>query len=223
MAGSNRGELRRPRRWHAGVGTLAVAASVAAAPAGVGAAPELAPVAQLPPGLVALARVSTPDGPVALTVHRIRYLGKVRLCLRAETANSAAGSCATYPLGANSGAGIGHAPVWWGTAYVGGCTRHHFQVIGGLVLRTGLTARLHTPAGVSRMPTATVPTVFGVAGDLVYALIDTDPDSVTLTNAADKVVYAAKVESVAHLPTLNCSGGSSSVGIAIGGSPGTIP
>ena len=90
------------------------------------------------------------------------------------------------------------------------------------MLRTGLTAWLHTPAGMSRMPTVAMPKAFGVAGGFVYALIDTDPDSVTLSDAAGKTVYSAKVDSVAKLPTINCTGGSTSA-FLIGRSPGTIP
>lgn len=199
---------------------LAAAAAIAAI-ATVTAA-QAAPVHQLPPGHVTLATVPTPQGPIALTLHRIRYEGKVRLCDDYSTAGSQGGSCATYPIGLQSGQNIGTAPVWWGTAFIGLCTRQRFQVIGGVVLRAGLTAWLHTPSGVSRMPVAAIPKAFGVAGGYLYALVDAAPTSVTLTDAAGRTVYTGTVDSVAHLPTPDCKRGVFSVMVSGKGS-GTIP
>jgi hypothetical protein len=62
------------------------------------------------------------------------------------------------------------------------------------------------------MPAATVPKAFGVAGRLVYALIASSPDTVTLRDANRKTVYSAPVEPLTGVPTVQCgaSGGSSS-------------
>ena len=73
-----------------------------------------APVQQLPPGLVTLAHVHTPDGIVGIGLHRIRYLGKVRLCVNEVTQpgfpSGGPETCANYPIGPTSGQGIGNAP-----------------------------------------------------------------------------------------------------------------
>ena len=173
---------------------------------------ERAPVYQLPPGHVTIADPSTSQGPVALMVHRIRYLGKMALCVSASDSRGATvQACANYPLGPKSNRNTGNSPVWWSAPYVGACTRRHFQVIVGLVLRSRLTAWLRTPHGLSRVPTAGVPKAFGVSGGLVYALITTAPDSVTLRNAGGRAVYEAPVASLAGVPTVTCAGASSSV------------
>ena len=140
-----------------------------------------------------LASVKTVQGPVVIMLHRIRYLGKVALCMSESNESGTGQSCANYPVGPKSNQDIGNAPVWW-TTYVGACTSHHFQLISGVVLRAGLTAWLRTPGGLSRIPTATVPKAFGVAGELLYALIASYPDTVTLREASGKSVYTAPVE-----------------------------
>lgn len=165
------------------------------------------PVYQLPPGHITLAEARTPAGPVAIALHRIRYFGHVSLCVSETDSNGGGdGSCAKYPLGPTSNQNIGHAPVWWATDLLMVCTKPHFQVVGGVVLRPRITAWLRTPAGVSRMPTAAVPKAFGVAGGLVYATITTAPDSVTLRDAHGRTVYAAAVEPLTSFPSLGCSG-----------------
>jgi hypothetical protein len=182
-----------------------------------------APVSQLPPGRVTLASVNTPQGPVAIVLHRIRYLGRVALCMGESSGGGTSQSCATYPLGPKSDQGIGSEPVWW-TTYVGVCSPERFQVISGLVLRPGLTAWTRSPRGVSRMPTAAVPRAFGVAGDLVYALVTRDPESVTLRDASGRAIYTARVASLSHVPTGQCGRGTSgSVAVGIGGGAHTIP
>ena len=160
------------------------------------------PVVQLPPGHITLAEARTPEGPVAIALHRIRYFGHVSLCVNETDAKGGGdGSCAKYPLGPTSNQNIGHAPVWWATDLLMLCTKPHFQVVSGVVLRPGITAWLRTPAGVSRMPTAAVPKAFGVAGGLVYATITTAPDSVTLRDADGRTVYAASVEPLTSFPS----------------------
>jgi hypothetical protein len=194
-----------------GIVSVAVGGSGGDAAFGSAVALERAPVYQLPPGHVTLASVKTVQGPVVIMLHRIRYLGKVSLCMSEANGSSTSQSCANYPLGPKSDQNIGNNPVWW-TTYVGACTQHHFQVISGVLLRAGLTAWLHSPAGLSQMPAATVPKVFGVAGRLVYALIASSPDTVTLRDANGKTVYSAPVEPLTGVPTAQCgaSGGSSS-------------
>jgi hypothetical protein len=229
------GSHRRRRRAFTFVSGAFVVAIVSAAVAwssgnaafGSPVALERAPVYQLPPGHVALASVNSVQGPVVIMLHRIRYLGKVALCMSEANGGATSQSCANYPLGPKSGQNIGNNPVWW-TTYVGACTQHHFQVISGVVLRAGLTAWLHSPAGVSPMPAATVPKAFGVAGRLVYALIATSPDSVSLRDANGRTVYTAPVEPLTGIPTVHCagSGGSSSTqstAIALGPGGHTIP
>ena len=179
------------------------------------------PVQQMPPGHVTIATVQTPKGPVVIGLHRIRYLGKVALCM-SESNGGTSQSCANYPIGPKSNQNIGNSPVWW-TTYIGVCTRHPFQVISGIVLRAHLTAWLHGPGGVVRMPTAEVPKAFGVAGGLIYALIASKHYTVTLSDANQNTVYAASVASPLALPNLHCNSGSSVAAFTTGGSPHTIP
>jgi hypothetical protein len=171
------------------------------------------PVYQLPPGHITLAEARTPQGPVAIALHRIRYFGHVSLCVSETDAKGGSDqSCANYPIGPKSNQNIGHAPVWWATDLLMACTKPHFQVVSGVVLRPGITAWLRTPAGVSRMPTASVPKAFGVAGGLLYATITTAPDSVTLRDANGKTVYAASVEPLTSFPSLGCGNGPTGAG-----------
>ena len=169
-----------------------------------------APVQQLPPGRVTLASVKTAQGLVVIMLHRIRYLGKVALCMSESSGGATGQSCANYPLGPKSDQGIGSSPVWW-TTYVGVCTPHLFQVISGVVLRPGLTAWLHTPTRVSRMPSAAVPKAFGVSGELIYALITRNPVSVTLRDGSGKAVYTAPVDPLSQVLTNQCGPGSQSI------------
>jgi hypothetical protein len=176
---------------------------------GAGLVVERAPVQQLPPGHVTLASVKTVQGPVVIALHRIRYLGKVALCMSESNHGASGQSCANYPLGPKSNQPIGNKPVWW-TTYVGDCTSHHFQVISGVILRSGLTAWLRTPSGSSRMPSAAIPRGFDVAGDLAYALVIGTQVSVTLRNTRGRTVYAEPVDPLPHLPTVKCTGGMTS-------------
>jgi len=163
------------------------------------------PVVQLPPGHVTLAEARTPQGPVAIALHRIRYFGHVSLCVSQTDARGGGDqSCANYPIGPKSHQNIGTAPVWWAANLLMACSKPRFQVVSGVVLRPGITAWLRTPAGVSRMPTAAVPKAFGVAGGLVYATISTAPDSVTLRDANGKTVYAASVAPITSFARLGC-------------------
>jgi hypothetical protein len=215
-------------RWSPRTGSRRIAAlgavSVVVVASLVGAVQALsAPVQQLPPGRVTLASVKTAQGPVVIMLHRIRYLGRVALCMSESNGGGTGQSCAHYPLGPKSNQGIGNNPVWW-TTYVGVCTSHLFQVISGVVLRPGLTAWLRTPTGLSRMPTAAVPKAFGVAGELIYTLVTRNPDTVTLRDASGKAVYTATVDRLSHMPTHQCGpGAQSTVAVGIGGSPHTIP
>ena len=171
------------------------------------------PVYQLPPGHFTLASARTPSGPVAITLHRIRYFGHVSLCVSAsDTRGATTQSCANYPVGPRSNQGIGDSPVWWATTYLDLCAKPRFEVVAGVLLRHGLTAWLSTPAGVVRMPYAAIPKAFGVAGGLIYATIATEPDRVTLRGPAGSVIYSAPVERLAELPRVGCSGGTLSAG-----------
>ena len=164
------------------------------------------PVVQLPPGQLTLAEAPTPQGPVAIALHRIRYFGHVSLCVSQTDAGGGGDqSCANYPVGPKSNQSIGTAPVWWAADLLVACTKPRFQVVSGVILRRGITAWLRTPAGVSRMPTAAVPKTFGVAGGLVYATITTAPDSVALRDADGKTVYTASVAPITSSPRLGCA------------------
>jgi hypothetical protein len=171
------------------------------------------PVFQLPPGHVTLAQARTPQGPVAIALHRIRYFGHVSLCV-SETDAKGGGeqSCANYPIGPKSNQNIGNSPVWWASNLLTICAKPHFQVVSGVILRPRITAWLRTPAGMSRMPTAAVPKAFGVAGGLVYATITTAPDSVTLRDATGKTVYQAPVEPLTSFPRSGCGRGPAGAG-----------
>ena len=183
-------------------------------------ASERAAVQQLPPGHVTIATVATRQGPVVIVLHRIRYLGKVALCVSESNGGATGSSCANYPLGPHSNQPIGNGPVWW-TTFIGACVRPPFQVISGVVLRAGLTAWLRSPSGLSRMPEASIPSAFGVRGRLIYALIASSPDTVTIRDSAGKAVYSAPAEPLTHVPAVNCHAATTIV--AIGGAPHTIP
>lgn len=165
------------------------------------------PVHQLPPGQITLASVRTSEGPIAIVAHRIRYFGHVSLCVGAASADGGTEqSCARYPVGPKSNQHLGDAPVWWATTYVGVCSARHFQVVGGVLLRRGLSAWLRTPSGVSRMASAAIPKAFGVAGPLLYADITAaSGEEVTLRDAAGKTVYTAAVDPLIGVPTLRCT------------------
>lgn len=167
------------------------------------------PVTQLPPGYVTLAQVPTPQGFVAIQMHRIRYVGHVSLCVREGVANgSESQSCANYPLGPRSNQGIGDSPVWWAGDYVDICATPTVQVIAGVVLRPGLTGWLHISGGASRMPAASVPRAFGVAGPLLFATIPAGTQAhVTLQNAAGATVYTAPVAPLGAIPRQACANG----------------
>ena len=214
------GSTAAPRR----TGTVS-ATTTAAAPTAhaVAVAASGYPVYQLPPGHVILAQVATPEGLVAIDLHRIRYFGHVSLCLRetAPNGSSESQSCANYPVGHRSNQDIGDSPVWWAGDYVDPCARPLVQVIGGLELHHGLTAWLHVGRRVLRMPAAAVPTAFGVSGPLLYAAIAaTTPAFVTLRNAAGHTVYTAPVASLRNIPGDACNDGAAvsvAIGPAVGG------
>ena len=185
--------------------TRSAATRVAASTGARGAATGY-PVHQLPPGHITLAEVGTPQGPVAVTLHRIRYLGHVSLCVSLSTANGGSDqSCANYPLGPKSNQDIGDAPVWWATNYVALCAKPRFQVVSGVLLRRGLTAWLRTPAGFSRLPTTPIPKPFAVAGGLLYANIASSTARFVLRDADGKTVYTASVAPLTGFPTAPCS------------------
>jgi len=155
---------------------------------------EDAPVTQLPPGLVILAHVYTPQGVIELGLHRIRYLGKVRLCLNeADQPGFPSGgpeTCANYPVGPSSGQGIGQTHLFLGPPYGGICSRKQFLLVAGVVLRAGLTGWVQAgDLKAERMQAAAVPKAFGVAGPLVYAVIrGWQPFAITLRDSTGKSV-----------------------------------
>jgi hypothetical protein len=188
---------------------------------GSGRTMEHAPVQQLPPGHITMALVRTAKGPVAIALHRIRYLGKVALCMSESNGGGTTQSCANYPLGPKSNQNIGNEPVWW-TTYIGVCTTHRFQVISGVLLRRDLTPWLHTSHGVVKMPLVAIPPAFHIAGGLTYALIAATPESVSLRNTSGQTIYTEPVAPLTHLPNIDCS--SNLAPVVSGSSSGhTIP
>ena len=137
---------------------------------------EHAPVKQLPPGLVILAQPQTPQGVIKIGLHRIRFLGRVRLCLNEATQpgfpSGGAETCATYPIGPGGrGDGDVSGPLFVGPVEGGRCARKQFLLIAGVVLRKGLVGWLRADGVLTRMRTATIPPAFGVSGPLVYAVV----------------------------------------------------
>ncbi len=207
----------------AGPRTNAVTATTtAAAPTAVSAVHPGHPVTQLPPGHVILAQVPTPQGLVAIDLHRIRYYGHISLCVRETAAGSSeTQSCANYPVGPRSNQGIGDSPVWWAGDYVDICATPTVQVIAGVLLRPGLTGWLHISGGASRMPAASVPRAFDVAGPLLYATIPAGtPAYVTLRNGAGATVYRAPVASLASIPREPCANGAAGSAYTVTPLPG---
>ncbi len=68
------------------------------------------PVFQLGPGVVTLAHAHTPQGPVAISLDRIRFEGHQSLCITQRPQGN--GQCARYPIGPQSNQNSGNAPVW---------------------------------------------------------------------------------------------------------------
>ena len=179
------------------------------------------PVDQLPPGHVILAQVATPQGLVAIDLHRIRYFGHVSLCVRETAPNgSASQSCANYPIGPRSNQGIGNSPVWWAGDYIDPCAKPLAQVIVGVALHPGLTAWLNVAGRVSSMPSAPIPRAFGVAGPLLDATIAAATQAfVTLRNATGETVYRAPVASLADVPADACEHGAAVSAFGVGPAP----
>jgi hypothetical protein len=189
------------------------AATAAAKPAGVTRVAGPHPVYVLPPGRVTLASAATQTGPVAIRLHRMRYFGHVSLCVSvSNTQGATSQSCARYPIGPKSHQGIGESPVWWAATDFDVCTKPRFEVVAGVLLRRGISAWLHAPAGVTRMARVAIPKPFGVAGSLVYATIDSEPDRVTLRDGSRGVIYDARVQPLSTLPRAGCPAASSTGG-----------
>jgi len=196
------GSTAAPRQTGTGSATTTVAAPTAHAVAATG-----YPVRQLPPGHVILAQAATPQGLVAIDLHRIRYFGHVSLCVRetAPNGSSESQSCANYPVGPRSNQDIGNSPVWWAGDYIDPCAKPLVQTIAGVVLHPGLTAWLHVAGRVSRMPAAAVPGAFDVSGPLLYAVLGVaKPAFVTLRDGAGRTVYRAPVASLGNVPSDDC-------------------
>jgi hypothetical protein len=177
--------------------SLALAATTASAPAtasGSRRSIERAPVQQLPPGLVTLAHVHTPQGIVGLGLHRIRYLGKVRLCLNAaDQPGFPSGGpevCANYPLGPSSGQGIDYTHLFLGPIFQGRCAHKNFLLITGVVLSPAVTASLQAPdLREAPMSAVRVPGAFNATGTLVYEVVRIwQPIAMVLRDAQGKIV-----------------------------------
>jgi len=190
----------RPRTARIGVAPLIAAALLAALVSSAVAQDSVrrAPVQQLPPGYVVLARVPTPEqGPVTIYMHRIRYLGKVALCV-GQTPNVAGdqphggpATCANYPIGSN--VTLEASRSLWQTGGVAQCNKatrpvkRLWALWSAVILRPGLTAWLRTPNGLSRLTEAVVPPAFHVAGPLIYTRL-TKPSAIILRDAKGRTV-----------------------------------
>ncbi len=160
------------------------------------------PVTQLAPGTVTLAHASTPQGPVAILLHRIRFMGHVSLCITQRPQGNE--QCANYPIGPDSNQEIGNAPIWLMSGGRGSCAPPRYQVITGIILRPGLTPWLRTPEGRSRMPTVPLPRGFDEPGPLFYAVLTNTPDTILIQDAAGKTVYSTPA--VTPAPSGSCGG-----------------
>jgi hypothetical protein len=160
------------------------------------------PVYQLSPGSVTLAHASTPQGPVAILLHRIRFMGHVSLCITQRPQGNE--QCANYPIGPYSNQEIGNAPIWLMAGGRGSCTPPRYQVITGIILRPGLTAWLRTPERQSRMPSVALPQGFHEPGPLFYAVLTKTPDTIVIRDAAGKTVYSTPA--VTPIPSGSCGG-----------------
>jgi hypothetical protein len=67
--------------------------------------------------------------------------------------------------------------MWNFAGDTGSCKPPRFQVITGILLRSGLTAWLRTPQGLSQMHAVAVPKAFDVPGPLFYAVPTRGPDN----------------------------------------------
>ena len=137
---------------------------------------EHAPVEQLPPGLVILAQPRTPQGVIQIGLHRIRFLGKVRLVLNEADQpgfpSGGSATYATYPIRpGGQGDGDVSGPLFMGPVEGGQCSRKQFLLVAGVVLRSGLVGWVRANGVLTRMQTAAVPSAFGVAGPLIYAVV----------------------------------------------------
>jgi len=163
-------------------------------------AAQSGPVTQLAPGYVTLARVQTPQqGTVTIFILRIRYLGKVALCVRqtphGQLLHGGSASCAHYPVGSN--VSLEANGTFWETFGVAGCKPHPPpRIVWGLwsavVLRPGLTAWLRTPSGDVRIPEVPVPNAFHVTGPLIYAVL-TKPSTIVLRTSNGHTVGTTSV------------------------------
>ena len=166
----------RRRRWGPWSASVLALALVAGWGGNAVAGVERAPVKQLPPGLVILAQPQTPQGVIKIGLHRIRFVGKVRLCLNeADQPRFPSGgseTCATYPIGpGNRGDGNVSGPLFLGPVEGGLCPRKQFLLVAGVVLRPGLVGWVRANGVLTRMQTAAVPSAFGVSGPLIYAVV----------------------------------------------------
>jgi hypothetical protein len=145
------------------------------------------PVQQLAPGTLTLAHAQTPQGQVAILLHRIRFLGHDSLCIGQRPQGNE--QCARYPIGPSSGQGIGNAPMWLMAGGHGSCKPPRYQVITGVILHAGLTPWLRTPTGTTPMPTVAVPRAFDIPGPLFYAVLTSTPDTIQLRSQTGQTVY----------------------------------
>jgi hypothetical protein len=94
------------------------------------------------------------------------------------------------PSSGHLGAARTASLMWLLSGGHGSCKPPRFQVITAIILRSGLTAWLRTPTGMTRMPTAAVPKALGVTGPLVYAVLTKGPDTILLRNAQGTTAYS---------------------------------
>jgi hypothetical protein len=153
------------------------------------------PVTSLPPGVVTVAHGRTPHGtPFAIRLQRIRFLGKLDLCLSEKPQGNS--QCPPFPVSRA-------VPVFLLQGGEGSCLPPRYQVLAGLLLHPGLTAFLHSADGTETLKLASVPAAFHVAG-VFYGVLTRGPAELLIRDRDGRSVYSHWILGTAA--SRHCSG-----------------
>jgi hypothetical protein len=143
------------------------------------------PAVSLAPGVVVVARGRTSHGaPFAITMQRIRFLGKQDLCITEKPNGNQ--ECPSYPVG-------GGAPVFLLGTAGGSCPVSHHGLLAGLLLRPGLTAWLKTSSRIYELRRTLVPAELGVPGGLFYGTLTRGPAKLMVRDRHGASVYTRRI------------------------------